>query len=139
MAGTRIEFEAQPVQRELPEPYNHSKTKLKQIDVELLKMIAKVVTIPSKSQSMQFVSNIFTRDHCDLSLRVILDLSELHEHVVYRHFKIESLQMAIELMSKDCLMASIDWKDAYDSFPIAEQDQKFLKFQWQGNLCQYTC
>ena len=36
-------------------------------------------------------------------------------------------------------MASIDIKDAYYSVPIAETDQKYLKFEWQGVLYKFTC
>lgn len=36
-------------------------------------------------------------------------------------------------------MASIDLKDAYYSVPIAPEHQKYLKFQWQGQLFKFTC
>ena len=38
-----------------------------------------------------------------------------------------------------CYMASIDLKDAYYSVPIDESHQKFLKFQCQEALYQFTC
>ena len=37
-----------------------------------------------------------------------------------------------------CYMASIDIKVAYYSVPIAETDQKYLKFEWQGILYKFT-
>ncbi|XP_067664507.1 uncharacterized protein [Haliotis asinina] len=36
-------------------------------------------------------------------------------------------------------MASIDLRDAYYSVPIAEEHRKFLRFEWQGILYEYTC
>lgn len=36
-------------------------------------------------------------------------------------------------------MASIDIKDAYFSFAINSHDQKFLCFQLEGQLYQFTC
>ena len=36
-------------------------------------------------------------------------------------------------------MASVDIKDAYYSVPIAAEDQKFLKFMFEGQLYQFTC
>ena len=36
-------------------------------------------------------------------------------------------------------MACIDLKDAYYSIPIRKIDRKYLKFQWNGTLYQYTC
>ena len=36
-------------------------------------------------------------------------------------------------------MASIDLKDAYYSVPIAQANQKYLKFQWENKLYVFTC
>ena len=47
-----------------------------------------------------FFSKIFTRKKKEGSLRIILDLTELNAVVVYRHFKMGSLQTAVNLMSK---------------------------------------
>ena len=54
------------------------------------------------------ISNIFARDKPDGSVRIILDQSKFNEHVTYRHFKMDLLQTAVNLISKDCYMASID-------------------------------
>ncbi len=71
--------------------------------------------------------------------RVILDLSALNEHVEYKHFKMESIQHALDLMVPSCYMASIDWKDAYYSVPVAQEFRKYLVFMWEGEFFQYTC
>ena len=36
-------------------------------------------------------------------------------------------------------MASIDLRHAYYSVPVAEEHQKFLRFQWRGKIYQYNC
>ena len=36
-------------------------------------------------------------------------------------------------------MASIDLKDAYYSVPVADEDRKLLKFQWEDRYFQFTC
>ena len=36
-------------------------------------------------------------------------------------------------------MASIDWKDAYYSVPVAEEFQIYLRFIWRNKLFQFTC
>ena len=51
----------------------------------------------------------------------------------------DSLQAATELMKPGCFMASIDLKDAYYTVPIHHEFQKYLKFQVDGKLYQYTC
>ena len=38
----------------------------------------------------QYISNIFTKDKKDGTVRVVLDLSDLNEDVVYRYFKMDS-------------------------------------------------
>ena len=51
----------------------------------------------------------------------------------------ESVQTALHLMKKNWFVASIDLRDAYYSIPISQQHQKYLKFNWQGQLYQFTC
>ncbi len=51
----------------------------------------------------------------------------------------ESLTTIIKLVDKNCFMACIDPKDAYYSIPIRQSDRKYLKFQWNNTLYQYTC
>lgn len=63
----------------------------------------------------------------------------MNKHVTYHHFKMESLTSAVNLMTQNCYMASIDLNDAYYSVPIHEDFQKYLCFQWQGNIYAYTC
>ena len=70
---------------------------------------------------------------------MILNLKHLNEYVKYHHFKMESLQSAIHLMTEGCYMASIDLKDAYYSIPVALEHRKFLQFLWGPNVYQYTC
>ena len=84
-----------------------------------------------------FTSNIFTREKKEGSLRIILDLSDFNKNVIYRHFKMESLNTAINLMFQDCAMASIDWKDY--SCPIAFDFRRYLVFLWEGEVYRYTC
>ena len=66
---------------------------------------------------------------------MILDLSQLNENVEYYHFKMDTFQSAILLVTK----ASIDLRYAYYSIPIAVEHRKFLKFFWKGVLWQFKC
>ena len=70
---------------------------------------------------------------------MILNLQLLNEHVIYLHFKMNTLKDAISLMKPNCFMASIDLKDAYYSVPIAQVHQNYLKFQWENKLYAFTC
>ena len=137
--GCHIELQSEPNQNEMPKPYRFSAEKKKLIDVEIHKMQEKGVIERTRPMVGQYISNIFTREKSDGSLRIILDLSHFNEEVVYRHFKMDSLQTAINLMSQGAYMASIDWRDAYYSVPVAIEFRKYLCFEWRNELFQYTC
>lgn len=70
---------------------------------------------------------------------LILDLSILKGDLSYQHFKRESLQAAMDLLSSGCYIASLDLADAYYAISVAEEDRKFLRLRWEGQLYQYTC
>ena len=60
----------------------------------------------------------FCRPKKDGSVRIILNLKKLNESMDYQHFKMETLNHALQLMTQGCYMASIDLKDAYYSIPV---------------------
>ena len=70
---------------------------------------------------------------------MILNLKSLNDHVVYLHFKMNTLKDAISQMKPNCFMASVDLKDTYYSVPIAQAHLKYLKFQWENKLYAFTC
>ena len=74
----------------------------------------------------------FFRPKKDNSVRIILNLSDLNDEIVKRHFKMDTLQTAINLVTQDCYMASIDWKEAFYSVPVKSDHRKFLKFKWHS-------
>ena len=85
----------------------------------------------------QIISNVFVRNKKDGSYRVILNLREFNKCLDKVHFKMESLNNAINLMTQDCFFASIDLKDAYFSVNIHEASRKFFRFRFQGILYEF--
>ena len=69
---------------------------------------------------------------------MILNLKRVNSHMVYHHFKMDTLLSAVAMMRPNCVMASIDLKDAYYSVPIHPKDHKYLKFQWNYQYYQYS-
>ena len=59
--------------------------------------------------------------------------------MVYKHFKMESIWNAIQLMKPGCYMASVDLKDAYYSVHICMKHQKYLNISWNGTLYKFIC
>ena len=43
------------------------------------------------------------------------------------------------MIRKGCWFAKIDLKDAFYSVGIAKFDRKYLKFEWEGKLYEFTC
>ena len=50
-----------------------------------------------------------------------------------------SLTAITKLVERNCFMPCIDLKDAYYSIPTRVNDRKYLKFQSNGKLFQFTC
>ena len=109
------------------------------INTEILRLCEKGVLEETTHCDGEFISPIFTRRKKDGTYRLILNLKEFNENVEYHHFKMESIQSVIKLVTPNCYMASIDIKDAYYSVPIAPEHRKYLRFQWKDKLFQYTC
>ena len=51
----------------------------------------------------------------------------------------ETLESALKLIKPFSYVASIDLRHPYYSIHMAENDQKFLRFQWKEKNYQYTC
>jgi len=108
------------------------------IDDELDKFLQKGIIKFSVPEDGQVISPIFTRPKKDGSHRVIFNLKRLNETVSHHHFKMATLETAIQLVKPLCYMTSIDLKDAYYSIPIASEHQKFLKFVWRNQLYAFS-
>lgn len=88
----------------------------------------------------QYISNIFLRPKPNNRVRMILDLNFFNdEFITYQHFKMHSLQTAIDLVTLGIFMTSIDLSDAYYSVSVRRDYRKFLRFRWEDRLMQFTC
>ena len=59
--------------------------------------------------------------------RLILNLKELNAFLPYYHFKMETLETAITLVTPGSVMASVNLRDAYYSIPIAQKTPEIYK------------
>ena len=137
VTGVRIPFWKELVQLRQPFPFRLSELERAAVVGELQKLSQKQVIERVTPVEGQFISNVFLRPKRDGQFRMILDLTELNKAVQYEHFKMTSLRTALEMMRPDCWMASVDLKDAYYSVAVAEEDRKFLRLQWEGQLYQF--
>ena len=67
---------------------------------------------------------------------MILNLKKFNEYVEYAHFKMESLQNILDLISRDCYMCLLDLSDTYLTAPIGSRYFRYLKFKLNG---KYYC
>ncbi|XP_068723943.1 uncharacterized protein [Montipora capricornis] len=109
------------------------------IDAQVAEFLSKGILSYSESQDDQIISPIFLRPTPDGTYRVIFNLKALNESVVYHHFKLDTLEATLPLITPGCYMTSLDLKDAYYLIPIAPEHQRFLKFIWKGVLYQFRC
>ena len=137
--GCKIDFDQLPHQRQPPCQHQLSNKETETISTEIEKLLFKGVLLKSSHEEGEFLSTIFLRPKKDGTHRMILNLKKLNKFVAYHHFKMESLKHVISMMRPNCFMASVDLKDAYYSVPIHQEHQKYLKFEWQGQLYQFTC
>ena len=68
---------------------------------------------------MSLFQLVFTRPKRDTSHSIILNLKKLNEHIVYRHFEMDSLQSAVQLMKPHC----------WNSVPNRTEYRKYLRFE----------
>lgn len=138
--GCKIEFNrGPPFQLRVPRSLKISYRESEFIKTEVSRLLEKGVIIPTQHEKGEFLSSIFVTPKNDGSYRLILNLKSFNKHIAYHHFKMESLHYVIQIMKKDCYMASVDLRDAYYSVRIHENYQKYLKFSFNNQLFQFTC
>lgn len=86
----------------------------------------------------QFISKIFLRPKPNGKYRFILNLKPLNKFIESDHFKMEDIRTAIKLVSQDFFMCSIDLKESYFLVAIAPEHRKYLRFEFERVLYQFT-
>ena len=137
VAGVKLEFVETPWQNEPIPELRFSQTESNIVRKEVYNLQKKGVVIPVQHQEGEFISNIFLRQKKDKDkFRMIVNLTQLNNFVIYRHFKMESLDAALKMIEQGAWFGSLDFTDAYYSFKIHEDFRKFLRFSVDGNLME---
>ena len=137
--GLSIPLENIVFQRKYPKQIKFNDQESNKIDIEIKKMLKEGIISPVDNKPMEgeYISNIFIRPKKDGSIRLILNLKHFNKFVEKKHFKMSSLQTAIDLMEKDAYMASVDFKSAYYSVAIRKSDRKYLRFFYKGQKYEF--
>ena len=134
-----IEFVKCPSQHTIPREISFSQNETKIILEEINKMLLKKAIVETPHKDGEFLSNLFIRPKKDGTYRPIINLRGLNTFVAYSHFKMETIHSAMQLISSNCFMASIDLRDAYYAIPIAQEHRKYLRFLWLNKVYEFTC
>lgn len=139
ISGYKLPFNSLPTQRSavLANTFQKvCKLEMKTVVNNLLNLGAVELCSPSKGQ---FLSPIFLVPKPDGTKRFIFNLKSLNRHIINHHFKMEDIRTAINLMYPNCYMTTIDLKDAYYVIPVHKMHRKYLRFQFECKLYQFTC
>ena len=136
--GVQIPFMGKFGDFRIPYPFKLGIEERLAMGIELARLREKGIICQSEGEVGQVISNVFLRPKPDGQYRLILDLTELNKWIPYEHFKMFSLQTAVDMMRPGCWMGSVDLKDAYYSVAIAKEFRKFLSFQWEGKLYHFV-
>ena len=109
------------------------------LNEEIEQLLKKGVIKESTYEPGKFISPIFLVPKSSDSYRLILNLKKLNAHMPYTHFKMETKNYILTIITPNCYVANLDITDAYYSIPILEEHQKYLKFLFGGKLYQSTC
>jgi len=136
--GYNIELDEIPKQNFIPKPIDFNDSEKHKISAEIHTFLKKGIIKKVQSHEVnEYYSNIFVRPKKDGTVRMILNLKNFNECVSKIHFKMDTLNTAVNNIQKHDFFASIDLKDSYFSVPIHEMDQKYLKFNWNGIHYQF--
>ena len=135
--GYKIEFESNPVQLNIPREYQQNVHQKSVLQTQIDDMCARGVINQIGYSEDLFISSIFGREKPNGDIRMIIDSSNLNQFVEKIHFKMDHLEVALDMIEEGMFMSSIDLKDAYYSVPIWQCHKKYLSFQWEGSIFQF--
>ena len=139
VSGLKIPTNCAIVQRHFPREIKFSDSDHIVMQGEIASMVKQGIIEPvnNRAEDGEYISNIFMRPKKDGGLRIILNLRNFNEFVEKSHFKMNSLQTAIDLMSPGAFMASVDFKSAYYSISVKRSHRKYLRFFFNGQKYQF--
>ena len=112
ISGDKIEFvDAAMILHNVKSP-QFSDDEINLIRNEIDKLLTKGIIKETCHEEKEFGSPIFISHKSNGGIRLILNLKQLNKNTEYHHFKMDSINTILNFITKDCLMTSIDLKDA---------------------------
>ena len=122
----------------LSKNYNLSVSDKVSITKELKVMLEQGIIKETIREVNDIVSKIFPRTKSDgVSIRIILNLKQLNEQLPVSKFKMSGILDALDLVTPNAYMASIDLIQAYFNVSVNPDQVKYLKFFWNGKYYNF--
>lgn len=105
------------------------------IDLEITRLLEDNIVSEVKDISDHFVSNVFVRPKPNGKFRMIIDLSDMNNSVEKKHFKMQHLDVAIDMMARGCFMASkrcllcSSHREGFPEIPVFSVERSLLQVQ----------
>lgn len=139
LQGYEIPFSKKVFQYNPPREIKISNVESRKTMQLVNELIIKGVIQKCSPEKGQFISRSFLVPKPDGSSRFILNLKELNQFIEPVHFKLEDGRTAARLLFQNCVMATLDLKDAYYMIPIHKDYRKYLRFFCNSQLFEFTC
>ena len=140
--GCIIEFTELPVQISTPHQLRFSEQESEALNIKISELLKENVISECAVEKGDYINTVFLREKRsndnEIKYRIILNMKTLNKNYVEKtHHKMESLKSVLDLMEKDCFMASIDLKNAFHTIPMDPEFTKYLKFQINDTTYKY--
>ena len=141
--GCKINFTNHPEQSSMPHQicFNHRETEA--LNTLIKECVNENIIEPCTFNDGDFMNTVFLVEKGNStpenpSFRLILNMKLLNKNYVELiHHKMHSLNTCLNLMEKECFLASIDIKNAFYTIPMNPDYTKFLKFQVFNQIYQF--
>ena len=137
VSGHRLELAGTPTQERVPGSPVMDPVKAELLSEEVQSLVSKGAITSITDDGDGYVSQLFLVPKSDGSWRPVINLQGLNQFVSAQHFKMESVRTVKATIQKGDWLLKLDLKDAYLSVPIHREHQKYLRFQWGGQMWQF--
>jgi hypothetical protein len=138
--GYHITFQETPVQRYVGGQISYSMEERLFLRKEIRELVGKGVIVEVDHIEGEYISHVFLREKKDKDkFRMILNLKKVNQYIEKEHFKMDTLTAALAMVYEGCWFLSLDFTDAYYTVRVAPESRKFLRFEFEGRLYEFTC
>ena len=101
-------------------------------------LLKKKAIVRCKKSDRGFTSSVFLVPKTDGGFRMILNLKEFNKYAEKIHFKMETLQSILFLVTQNCFMTNLDLVDAFLTVPLKRALCHLFRFTFEGQTFMYT-